>query len=314
MIGVSAILPSRQSTIVRIAAASLQAHSPQMRAFVIGWRIAVRRAVAELPRGEPLRRFWRAYVRLSLPVAIGIAAIGCIRLVVMLSEAARLPGTIGIDLTTATDAAHRWLSGSSPYLARQLAGPYQLIGANPVDSGEMLYPPIALPMFAIFTALPAIVWWAIPAVLGVIGLFRTRPAAWTWPLLALCLFAGQGIPLMIAGNPTIWVVAGAIWAPSLGWPGPLLLLKPTVAPLALLGILRRSWWVSAAIVAVVSLGFGSLWVEWFHVVANMRAPGWGGILYSFQQLPILMIPLIVVAGARPKRTSEVEREAPADDG
>jgi hypothetical protein len=216
----------------------------------------------------------------------------------MLAEAAQSPGAIGIDLATATDAARRWLDGSSPYLGRQLAGPYDLVGSNTVDSGEMLYPPVALPFFAIFSILPAILWWTTPATLGIIGLWRAHPAGWTSPLLALCLVAGQGIPLMIAGNPTIWVVAAGLWAPSLGWPGPLLLLKPTVAPLALLGIRRRSWWVGAVLLGVTSLGFGALWVDWLRAILNMRTPGPGGILYSLQQLPILLIPVIVAATAR----------------
>ena len=239
-----------------------------------------------------LTRLTRAYLRLATPIAISILLIGAIRLAVMIGEAARLPGAIGIDYTTAMDAAHRWLSGSSPYLARQLSGPYELIGANAADSGEMLYPPAVLPIYAAFTVAPALLWWAIPAGLSATGLWRARPARWTWPILALCLVVGQSIPLIIAGNPTIWVIAAALWSPALGWPGPLILLKPSLAPLALLGIRHRAWWIAAGILGVACIPFGSLWAEWVHSILDMRTSSPAGALYSLQQLPILLIPLL----------------------
>jgi hypothetical protein len=120
-------------------------------------------------------RLWRAYVVLAGPIALALLGVGGLRLALMLAEAARSPGAIGIDYTTATDAARRWLDGSSPYLARQLAGPYQLLGANSNDSGDMLYPPVALPLFAAFAALPALLWWAIPAAIGALGSGERAP-------------------------------------------------------------------------------------------------------------------------------------------
>jgi hypothetical protein len=252
-------------------------------------------------------RLWRAYMVLAAPVAVALLGVGGLRLALMLAEAARSPGAIGIDYTTVMDAARRWLDGSSPYLARQLHGPYQQIAANLADSGELLYPPVALPLFAVFSALPAILWWAIPAVIGALGLRRTRPARWTWPILAICLGVGQSVPIVIAGNPTIWIVAAGLWAPSLGWPGPLILLKPSVAPLALLGIRRRSWWVGAAVLGVACLPFGSLWADWFRSVVDMRATGLGGVLFSLHQLPILLIPVIAAVPSHPKSSGREAR-------
>ena len=251
---------------------------------------------------------WRAYLRLSVPIAVVLIAIAALLLAQMIVEAARSPGAIGIDLTTVLDATRRWTSGSSPYLARQLAGPYQQIGANLADSGEMLYPPIALPFFAPFLVVPGLLWWAIPAMAAVAGLWQIRPARWSWPILALCILAGQSLPLIVAGNPTIWIVAAGLWAPSLGWPGPLILLKPSVAPLALLGIRRRSWSVAAALLAIASLPFGRLWADWYVAVTNLRVSGAGGILFSLHQLPILLIP-VVAAVARPRRRNAATERA-----
>ncbi len=240
----------------------------------------------------------RAYGRLAVPLAAILAALAALRFGIMLAEAARQPGSIGIDLRTVIDGADRWLHGGSPFVARQLAGPYLQIGANSSDSGEFLYPPIALPFFALFTVLPSVVWWAAPAVLFSAGLLRLRPARWTWPVLAFLVLVGQSIPLLIAWNPTIWIVTFAIWAPFLGWTGPIVLLKPTVAPLALLGIRRRSWWVSAGLMAVACLPFGSLWGDWVTAVTNMKTNGPPGLAFSLLQLPFLLIPVVAWLGRR----------------
>src|ERR1035437_3919298 len=121
-----------------------------MRGLVRDWRGGARARIPDAGWVDELARLWRAYGRLAVPLAIVIITVGIVRASLMFAEAARQPGAIGIDLVTATDAARRWIDGSSPYLARQLSGPYDLIGANPVDSGEMLYPPVSLPLFASF--------------------------------------------------------------------------------------------------------------------------------------------------------------------
>ncbi len=241
----------------------------------------------------------RAYGRLAVPLAAILAALAALRFGVMLAEAVRSPGSIGIDYTTVIDGTNRWLHGGSPFVARQLAGPYLQIGANANDSGEFLYPPIALPFFALFTVLPGFLWWATPAVLFVTGMLRLRPARWTWPVLALLVLVGQSIPLLIAWNPTIWIVTFAVWAPSLGWTGPLVLLKPTVAPLALLGIRHRSWWIAAGLLAIACVPFGSLWADWLTAVANMKTNGPPGPAFSLLQLPFLLLPAVAWLGRRP---------------
>lgn len=273
-----------------------------------------RRQLSDRGRARTLQPLWRAYVGLAAPLAIVILAIGGFRLALMLADAARSPGAIGIDYTTAMDAARRWLDGSSPYLARQLAGPYTLLGANQSDSGEMLYPPVVLPFYAVAMAIPAILWWAIPVVLSIAGIWRARPARWAWPILSLCLTVGPSLATMIAGNPVMWIIATSLWAPMLGWPGPLALLKPSVAPLALLGIRHRSWWICAGVLGVSCLAFGSLWADWYRSVVNMRTPGMGGILYSVPELPFLVIAVIAAAAARPKaRQSAAEGAAERGD-
>ena len=87
-----------------------------------------------------------------------------------------------------------------------------------------------------------------------------------------------------------------------------------MAPLALLGIRHRSWWIGAGILGVCCLPFGSLWADWYRSVVNMRTPGMGGIFYSVPEVPFLVIPVIVAAAARPKaRKSAAEGAAERGD-
>ena len=261
-------------------------------------------ALAPVPgRTPPGASLWAAYCRLAGPAAAALVVFVLLRLALMAHEAAGIPGSVGIDYSGAMDGAHRWLAGDSPYLVRQLAGPYRTIGANLADSGEFLYPPVTLLLFAPFTILPAVLWWAVPLALTFAGLYRLRPARWSWPILALLASVGQSVPLVIAGNPTIWVVAAAIWAPATGWPGPLVLLKPSVAPFALLGITRRSWWIAAGLLTLACIPFGSLWVDWLHTIVNMQASGPEKVAYSLGQLPTLLVPLVAVL-ARRGRTAQ----------
>ena len=57
----------------------------------------------------------------------------------------------GIDYTLYMDATRRWLAGGSFYEPYQLAGPY------PIQMGDVLYAPNAMPLFIAFTALFGIV-------------------------------------------------------------------------------------------------------------------------------------------------------------
>ena len=82
----------------------------------------------------------------------------------------------GVDYRLYVDAASRWLSGGGYFQAYQLNGPYQ------ISAGDILYPPIALLLFVLFTTLPAILWWLIPAGAVAWSLIRLRPVRRAWPL------------------------------------------------------------------------------------------------------------------------------------
>jgi hypothetical protein len=188
----------------------------------------------------------------------------------------------GIDYTLYMDATRRWLDGGTFFQPYQLAGPYQL------QMGDVLYPPTALWLFIPFALLPALLWWAIPLGVTAAMVWRLRPAPVAWPFLALCCFWPPFVARIVAGNPVMWVMAAVALGFAFRWAFVGVLLKPSLFPFALLGVRSRSWWVALAVVVVASIPFGAMWIDWVKAVTNSS----GGLLYSLQDVPILLLPVI----------------------
>jgi len=196
-----------------------------------------------------------------------------------------VPATGG-DFTAYRDAAQSWLNGTGFYYPFELTGPYAIFG-HPYP---ILYPPNAIPLFAAFTVLPGFLWWAIP--LTAIG-WRVRRASLSRLALILGLVLWPTtLSMVVTGNPGMWIVAFL----ALGL-GPLVLLKPTLAPFSLVGIRGRRWWITAACLAVVSAFFWRDWLDWLTVVRN----GDGSLLYSLRDVPAMLIPLVLRPVPRSRR-------------
>jgi hypothetical protein len=199
----------------------------------------------------------------------------------------------GVDYRLYRDATERWVSGGPFYEPYQLAGPY------PISAGDILYPPVALWLFVPFSvavgpvvaALQWVAWWLVPLgiVAGVVLALRPRPAA--WPLIALCLANPTTLLKIWTGNPVIWSMAALALAVvgSSRFTAPFVLLKPSLAPFALFGIHRRSWWAGAAVLVLLGLPFGAMWADWLTSLANSQG---GGLLYSSLEFPMLLLPLV----------------------
>jgi hypothetical protein len=199
----------------------------------------------------------------------------------------------GVDYRLYRDATERWLAGGPFYEPYQLAGPY------PISAGDILYPPVALWLFVPFSAdLGAVVeavqwtlWWFVPLgiVAGVVVALRPRPVA--WPLIALCLANPTTLLKIWTGNPVIWSMAALALAVvgASRFAAPFVLLKPSLAPFALFGIRRRSWWAGALTFAVLCVPFGALWADWLTTLRNSQG---GGLLYSSLEFPMLLLPLV----------------------
>jgi hypothetical protein len=190
---------------------------------------------------------------------------------------------IGTDLHYYRSVAERWLTTGVWFTADQLAGPF--VVETQVTN---LYPPHALYLFVPFVNLPAVLWWAIPlAVIGYV-IWWCRPVVWAWPLIALILVFPKTPAQILFGNTDMWIAAfiagGVRWA----WPAVFVTIKPSLAFFALIGIRSRVWWLVAAILAIVSLPFIGLWLDWITVTRNSSAQWY----YSFGNLPFFLLPIV----------------------
>lgn len=201
-------------------------------------------------------------------------------------------GRVGADLSLYLDATRRWIDGGSFYLPHQLAGPFV------VTDGDILYPPSTIPLFAAFLVLPTVMFWVVPLTVIIWVTIRYRPAIWTWPLMALCL---AWIPTMVKiayGNPFMWAGAAVALGTAYGWPALFVIVKPSVAPFALVGVGHRSWWVGLVVIivagAVSALLFTSMWRDYLTVLTNSQ--NGAGLLYNMTDAPFLLIPVIAYVG------------------
>lgn len=195
----------------------------------------------------------------------------------------------GVDRAIYVTAAQRWLTGGSFYHSWQLSGTYDVL------RGAVLYPPVSLWLFVPASFVPAVAWRLVPLIVIAAVIAHHRPAWWTWPLIAAFLGFQWSVMIFASANPTLWIAAivalGTIWT----GPSVAVLVKPTLAPFALIGAGRRRWWIAFAVFAALCVPFGAMWIDWVHVIANAR--GWRvGPLYSLGDVPWLLVPVIARIG------------------
>lgn len=192
---------------------------------------------------------------------------------------------LGVDFDLYRDAAVRWAETGVWFQPYQLAGPYDVWASDPAP---ILYSMTTVPLFLAFSVLPAVLWWAIP-IGGTLAIVAWHRPPWqTWPLLVgLALFPTTVVTVGWTGNPTLWIMFAVALATR--WPafGPLVALKPTLAPFALIGIRHRAWWVVAVGLGLVSLPFLA---NYARVLLNAQEPR--GILYSLNHAVPLLIPVV----------------------
>ncbi len=196
---------------------------------------------------------------------------------------------LGIDHGFYKSVGERWLDTGEFYLPHQLEGSY-VIRPN-VDN---LYPPIAIPFFAALRWLPFPLWWIIPMAVVAAVLWRLRPAPWTWPILLMLFAWPRNVSDLLLGNSNQWVIAAVAAGVVLGWPAVFVALKPSLGFFALIGIRRRSWWIAAVALAVLSLLTLDLWRQYGVVVGNSDAEWY----YSLEDAIPMSIPLVAWLGRR----------------
>ena len=213
-------------------------------------------------------------------------------------EGARFGSIVPIDFDLYRAATSRWLAGGPFYEPWQLAGPYD------VRHGAILYPPVALYLFVPFTVLPAALWWALPLSVTAWAIWRLRPGPAAWPLLALCVAWPPTLALVVHGNPGLYAMAAVALAALYRWPAALVLVKPSLAPFALIGARDRRWWAALAVLAVLALPFAAMWADWARAVADARG---AGLLYSAQEVPMIVIGVIAWAARTDRGNDDGER-------
>ncbi len=201
---------------------------------------------------------------------------------------------LGLDLAYFRSIAERWLDTGEFYLPRQLAGPY-IVESN-VD---VLYPPNALFLFVPFLFLPWPLWWAVPIGVFTWSLWQLRPAPWTWPLMAAGIAYPPTISPLLYGNTNMWIAAalaaGVVW----GWPSVFVLLKPSLAPFALVGVRTRGWWIALAVLILASASFGALWADYVVAIRNSSL----GPAHALVTVPLLLVPIVAWFGRTRRRSA-----------
>lgn len=211
-----------------------------------------------------------------------------------------LNGYAGLDYQLYMNATRDWLSVGTFYRLEQMAGPYAVV------HGAVLYPPVSLWLFVPFTVLPAVLWWAVPLGVTAAVIISHRPGPLVWPLMALCLWEPVQIHV-ISGNPGLWSMMFVALATR--WPvfGPFAFLKASLGPFGLWGIRNRAWWVGLAVFCALSLAVLPMWFDWLRVLLNSQ--GTGGFLYSWQEIPMMLLPILAWFG-RPGGRYGVPRTRP----
>ena len=248
----------------------------------------MRRADWWQPWGDPF-----AASRWYRPVALSftVLAIGVLLFELSVIGGHTRPESVGVDFHQYLAHTRRWLDGGSLFPDRQLHGSYT------IQPGDSLYPPTILYLTVPFVlGLPEVVWWAVPIGIIVAAMLHHRPAPWTWPVMAAMLVTPRAIEIVLYGNPVLWVTAALAAGTVAGWPSVGVLLKPSLAPLALWGIRRRSWWYALAAMTLLSLPFVSVWLEWARVVLDSS----GSFTYSLPDLLLVMVPVVAWIGRRPR--------------
>jgi hypothetical protein len=103
----------------------------------------------------------------------------------------------------------------------------------------------------------------------------------------------------------MWFVAAVALGTVSMWPACLVVLKASVAPFALIGITRRSWWLGLAALGFASLPFLAWTIDYPRILLNLQG---GGLSYSLAEYPMYAIPTIAwLAGPVARRRPVTRR-------
>ena len=259
------------------------------------------RGAAPKDDGRPWRRAIRFLSNILPPAIAGVLLLGGAAILVARWGAFDRLGLIAVDLEIYLGYARRFLSEGSMYAETQ-SSPYvgQPYVSGPIpDDMPCLYPPAAIYLFAPFLVLPRIIWWLVP--LGVMGhvLLRLRPARWTWPFIVAPLVTPEFAAGLATGNTGMWMVAAVAGGIEWGWPSIGVLLKPFLAPFALIGAGRRGWWIGLGIAIAISIPLISDWLAYPTIISNAGGLNYDPLAYA----TMLLVPVFGWLGSGRRRVA-----------
>ena len=221
------------------------------------------------------RRFVRRLVVVASLTVIGVEiaalAIGWI------AWHDRIP--LGLDWLGYRAGVERLFATGTPYAAFELAGPFT------PEHLDFIHPPNALFLFAPFAALPTpldfVAWDAIP--LAILGVALRRLPWWGWPFVALLSATDSLQYPILNGNSSLWMCAAFSLGLRYGWPAGLIAMKPSLAPLAVVGVRRP---VPAIVLAIVPIAVTApLLPDYFTVLRNTNL----SFMYSITQYSLVAL-------------------------
>jgi hypothetical protein len=124
--------------------------------------------------------------------------------------------------------------------------------------------------------------------------------------MAFCLVFPVTLVYIAYANPTIWIAAFVALGLRYAWPGVLVLLKPSLAPFALIGIRSRGWWVGLFVLVLASIPFLAPTLDYPRIVLDSRG---SSLLYSGTSVPVVALPVVAWLGRTARSASANSRSA-----
>jgi hypothetical protein len=210
---------------------------------------------------------------------------------------------LGLDWLGYRAGFERLLASGTPYAPFELAGPFT------PEHLDFIHPPNALALIAPFALLPQpldyVAWVAIP-VAAFVYLLRGLPW-WAWPAVAILSTTNSLQYPILNGNSSLWMTAAFGLGIRHGWPVGLLAMKPTLAPLALVGYRRP---VPALILAVVPILLTLPWLgDYLTVARNMQGIPLTYSISNYSLIALAALPWL--AGRLPGWVARLRSSGPA---
>jgi hypothetical protein len=234
------------------------------------------------------RGFDRARFVRRLAVAGSLAVIG-VQVVLFavgwLADASRIP--LGLDWLGYRAGFERFLATGSPYAA------FELNGTFTPEHLDFIHPPNFLVLVGPFAILPQpldfILWDAVP--IAVFIYLLRRLAWWGWPLVAVLSTTNSLQYPILNGNSSLWMCAAFGLGIRVGWSAGLLAMKPTLLPLAIVGIRRP---IPALLLAVVPIVLTiPLFPDYLTVLRNMEGIPLSYSLSNYSLIALAALPWCV---------------------